>query len=260
MTNELVDVGPFGEDPIVQALSGALASYLKAKSAAEAAERAAIEAEKAKQLAIEMKQLAAETNQIAISAKATSEEAKQIAENTADQQQHGTNDEFSFAIPWLKGFGIKVPNNYHSQVYKECKSYARGYNPELKRKSYNGFPTMRFDDKTLIFWVTTNRLRTDRREWFKEFKSQLFEEKRGLTLAPWPMKVTKSATEWVTDKFREKKEWKLCTLLQMAGSVGLGHEALHSPEVLSLPIRRTVMINGNGQEEWSWRACRNWPT
>lgn len=243
------DDGVFDKDPIMQIIK--TMELFRANVLREQAEQ--------KKLNEELKQDAIEVKKLAIEAKVLSIEAKEIAEDSA-KQQHGTNDEYSFAIPWLKTFGIKVPPNYHSQVYKECKSFARGYNPELLRKPFNGFPAMRFDDRTMFFWVSKNRTRTDREKWFMEFKSKLFEERHAQLQNPWPIKVTKSAVEWITDRFRERSVWRLDTLLLIGRSVGLGYEALHSPEVLSLPIRRTVQINSNNKEEWSWRACRNWPT
>jgi AAA domain len=67
------------------------------------------------------------------------------------------------------------------------------------------------------------------------------------------------ATEWLEDRFREKPEWPSDELKQMASEAGHSKNALWSPEVNALPIRKIKRTAADGESFWVWRANDGWP-
>lgn len=64
-----------------------------------------------------------------------------------------------------------------------------------------------------------------------------------------------SAAAWVTERFREQREWKSAVLKAEAKLAGISNNALFSPEVMALPI-----INEKRNDGWYRVACEGWPT
>lgn len=67
------------------------------------------------------------------------------------------------------------------------------------------------------------------------------------------------ATEWLEERFREKPEWPSDELKQMAKEAGHSNNALWSPEVNALPIRKIKRTMANGESFWVWKANDGWP-
>ncbi len=67
------------------------------------------------------------------------------------------------------------------------------------------------------------------------------------------------ATEWLIERFRERSEWPSDELRRDALEAGLSKNALFSPEVAALPIKRRQVINAGGDRHWVWRAMDGWP-
>ena len=67
------------------------------------------------------------------------------------------------------------------------------------------------------------------------------------------------AVEWLIERFREHREWTSDDLKKHAAESGISKNALWSPEVNSLPIRKRERANAAGDVQWYWIAEKNWP-
>ena len=67
------------------------------------------------------------------------------------------------------------------------------------------------------------------------------------------------AVEWLTERFRERREWESDELKRMAFQNGLSKNALWSPEVNALPISKRRRHSAAGDEFWVWVAHDGWP-
>jgi AAA domain len=67
------------------------------------------------------------------------------------------------------------------------------------------------------------------------------------------------AVEWLTDRFREKREWESDVLKDDAANNGISKNALWSPEAQALPILKRQRINAAGDRAWYWIADVGWP-
>ncbi len=67
------------------------------------------------------------------------------------------------------------------------------------------------------------------------------------------------AVEWLTSRFREKREWESDTLREDADNNGISKNALWSPEAQALPILKRQRINAAGDRAWFWIAETGWP-
>jgi hypothetical protein len=68
-----------------------------------------------------------------------------------------------------------------------------------------------------------------------------------------------AAVDWLAERFREKKEWPSEDLKEAAANAGLSKNALWSPEVQALPIRKTQVTGEDGTRYWAWQAHPGWP-
>lgn len=72
--------------------------------------------------------------------------------------------------------------------------------------------------------------------------------------------VGKCVTEWLEDRFREKREWASNDLKNAAIAYGFSYNAFaKSPEVLALPILKRHEPNAFGDMQWFWKAKPGWP-
>jgi hypothetical protein len=67
------------------------------------------------------------------------------------------------------------------------------------------------------------------------------------------------AGEWLAERFREKREWPSDELKHAATEAGISRNALFSPEVEALPIRKRQIVGANGDRYWVWVADEGWP-
>jgi hypothetical protein len=67
------------------------------------------------------------------------------------------------------------------------------------------------------------------------------------------------AVEWLAERFREQRRWRSDELTRDALEAGLSRNALWSPEVLGLPIRKRKQTNATGDTHWFWEADEGWP-
>ena len=67
------------------------------------------------------------------------------------------------------------------------------------------------------------------------------------------------ATEWLVERFRERREWQSDELKRAGVEAGLSRNALFSPEVAALPIRKRQVVTANGDRHWVWQAEEYWP-
>jgi hypothetical protein len=67
------------------------------------------------------------------------------------------------------------------------------------------------------------------------------------------------AVEWLIERFREQSEWESDELKKAASEAGLSKNALWSPEVNALPIRKRPRVNASGERYWVWSAEPGWP-
>jgi hypothetical protein len=68
-----------------------------------------------------------------------------------------------------------------------------------------------------------------------------------------------AAVEWLEERFREKREWRSDDLKRDAAEAGVSKNALWSPEVLALPIRKAKRTDATGESHWFWIAQDDWP-
>lgn len=69
-----------------------------------------------------------------------------------------------------------------------------------------------------------------------------------------------SAVEWLSERFRESREWKSADLKRMATDAGLTfNQVFKSAEVNALPILKRPKTNANGECYWVWVAKEKWP-
>lgn len=67
------------------------------------------------------------------------------------------------------------------------------------------------------------------------------------------------AVNWLIERFREAREWPSQSLLSLASEAGISRNALYSPEVAALPIRKIRRCDDAGQANWLWAAGDGWP-
>lgn len=67
------------------------------------------------------------------------------------------------------------------------------------------------------------------------------------------------ATEWLMEQFRKQREWRSDELKRNATEAGVSKNALWSPEVNALPIRKRQHFNASGERFWTWIAEPGWP-
>ncbi len=67
------------------------------------------------------------------------------------------------------------------------------------------------------------------------------------------------ATEWLEERFRERYEWDSNELKRLGADAGISKNALFSPEVNALPIRKIKRTDASGESYWVWRADDGWP-
>lgn len=67
------------------------------------------------------------------------------------------------------------------------------------------------------------------------------------------------ATEWLAERFRERREWMSDELKRDAAEAGISKNALWSPEVNALPIVKRKITDATGEAHWLWVALEGWP-
>lgn len=67
------------------------------------------------------------------------------------------------------------------------------------------------------------------------------------------------ASEWVTERFREQREWTSEDLFRAAREVGISRSAMFAREVADLPILKTLSHRKDGPDYWTWIAEEGWP-
>ncbi len=112
--------------------------------------------------------------------------------------------------------------------------------PKGKTLSYQIEPTT--DDQAIIKWTGEVDMTADEAMGGGKRKS------RGIC-----------AVEWLIERFREHSEWTSDELKKTAAEAGISKNALWSPEVNALPIRKRERANAAGDLQWFWIAERNWP-
>jgi hypothetical protein len=68
-----------------------------------------------------------------------------------------------------------------------------------------------------------------------------------------------AAVEWLTERFREKRDWTSDDLKAAAAAAGVSKNALWAPEVAALPIRKRPVTGDDGERHWHWEAMPGWP-
>jgi hypothetical protein len=67
------------------------------------------------------------------------------------------------------------------------------------------------------------------------------------------------ASEWLVERFREKREWPSDELFRAAKEVGISRDAMfEAKDVLQLPKARKE-VNMQGDSVWVWRVPPDWP-
>lgn len=67
------------------------------------------------------------------------------------------------------------------------------------------------------------------------------------------------AVEWLAERFRIRREWPSDELKRDADEAGISKNALWSPEVSGLPIRKSRRVDAAGEVHWFWIAQEGWP-
>jgi hypothetical protein len=67
------------------------------------------------------------------------------------------------------------------------------------------------------------------------------------------------ATEWLEERFRERREWLSDELKRAAAEAGISRNALFAPEVNALPIKKRKQTDATGETTWRWVAEDGWP-
>ena len=67
------------------------------------------------------------------------------------------------------------------------------------------------------------------------------------------------AIEWLADRFREQRSWWSDDLKHAAKEAGISKNALWSPEVQALPIRKRRRTGADGDTSYEWVAEDGWP-
>lgn len=67
------------------------------------------------------------------------------------------------------------------------------------------------------------------------------------------------ATDWLAERFRERREWSSEELKRAASEAGFSKNALWAPEVNALPIRKRRRMDASGDVAWYWIADEGWP-
>jgi hypothetical protein len=68
------------------------------------------------------------------------------------------------------------------------------------------------------------------------------------------------AAQWITQRFRERREWRSEELKQAAAEAGFsGHAIFKNPRITALPIRRKQNFTADGRSFWVWTAQGDWP-
>ncbi len=67
------------------------------------------------------------------------------------------------------------------------------------------------------------------------------------------------AIEFLADAFTRRREWDADELRRVAAEAGVSKNALWSPEVQALPIRKRQVVGANGDRKWIWIAETGWP-
>lgn len=67
------------------------------------------------------------------------------------------------------------------------------------------------------------------------------------------------ATEWLMDQFRKQREWPSEELKTAAREAGISKNALWSPEVSALPIKKVRHVTADGEARYTWVAQPGWP-
>ncbi len=76
----------------------------------------------------------------------------------------------------------------------------------------------------------------------------------------WRKPVGIEAVEWITDRFREQREWESSELRRLAQDAGVSLRAIFKgDEVKALPIRKRPRIDAHGNRVWTWLAKGDWP-
>jgi hypothetical protein len=112
--------------------------------------------------------------------------------------------------------------------------------PKPASLSYQIDPTT--DDQAIIKWIEEVDMTADEAMGGGNRKS------RGIC-----------AVEWLIERFREKREWESDELRKSAGEAGVSKNALWSPEVNALPIKKRKRMNAEGDPAWFWVAEQDWP-
>jgi hypothetical protein len=68
-----------------------------------------------------------------------------------------------------------------------------------------------------------------------------------------------TAAEWVTERFRECREWRADDLKTRAIVEGIDKDWMWSIAVFRLPINKRTKTASDGSRYWVWRAVEWWP-
>lgn len=96
--------------------------------------------------------------------------------------------------------------------------------------------------KTVVKWIGNVEIDAN------EMTSTLPKKPRGV-----------EAVEWLEARFRERRTWSSDELKREAAEAGLSKNALWSPEVKALPIKKRPVVGCNGERHWEWVANDGWP-
>lgn len=67
-----------------------------------------------------------------------------------------------------------------------------------------------------------------------------------------------AATDWLTARFRERREWPSDDIHALARGAGLSRNAVFEAKK-DLPVRAKKVTGGNGEVHWFWHAEDGWP-
>jgi hypothetical protein len=67
------------------------------------------------------------------------------------------------------------------------------------------------------------------------------------------------AVEWLTERFREQRQWESDEITRTAKEAGISRSALWSPEANALPFTKKKRVNAAGDPCWMWIADEGWP-
>lgn len=99
------------------------------------------------------------------------------------------------------------------------------------------------------------------RGWMLSVRDQVEALRQHLDAGPQPRGRRLIASEWLIDRFRERREWPSAELIELARAAEVSRDALfEAKEMLGLPKPRRVMDHAAGVGAyWLWWVPADWP-